>query len=90
MAIVFPVCEAGCLAPAHLSFAHSVCRIFQKNEHHGPAKPACDYDACLLHCAEDVALIESLEESKRVATDISDKVAEARETEVAINDSRNK
>ena len=40
--------------------------------------------------AEDVALIESLEESKRVATDISDKVAEARETESAINDSRNK
>jgi hypothetical protein len=39
---------------------------------------------------EDVALIESLEESKRVATDISDKVAEARETETAINDSRNK
>lgn len=40
--------------------------------------------------SEDVALIESLEESKRVATDISDKVAEARETEGAINDSRNK
>jgi len=39
---------------------------------------------------EDVALIESLEESKRVATDIIDKVAEARETEGAINDSRNK
>ena len=43
-----------------------------------------------LTCPEDVALIESLEESKRVATDITDKVAEARETEVAINDSRNK
>ncbi|KAI8464229.1 MAG: flagellar alpha dynein [Monoraphidium minutum] len=39
---------------------------------------------------EDVALIESLEESKRVATDINDKVVEARETEGAINDSRNK
>ncbi|GBF93145.1 dynein alpha flagellar outer arm [Raphidocelis subcapitata] len=39
---------------------------------------------------EDVALIESLEESKRVATDISDKVAQARETESAINDSRDK
>jgi hypothetical protein len=39
---------------------------------------------------EDVALIESLEESKRIATDISEKVAEARETETAINDSRNK
>ncbi|KIY98975.1 dynein heavy chain, partial [Monoraphidium neglectum] len=39
---------------------------------------------------EDVGLIESLEESKRVATDITDKVAEARETEGAINDSRNK
>lgn len=45
-----------------------------------PARPA----------SEDVALIESLEESKRVATDISDKVAEARETEVALNESRNK
>jgi dynein heavy chain len=31
---------------------------------------------------EDVALIESLEESKRVATEISEKVAEASETEV--------
>lgn len=40
--------------------------------------------------AEDVALIESLEESKRVATEISEKVVEARETEGAINDSRNK
>lgn len=40
--------------------------------------------------AEDVALIESLEESKRVATEINEKVAEARETEGAINDSRNK
>eukprot|EP00878_Enallax_costatus_P012531 GHUV01013087.1.p1 GENE.GHUV01013087.1~~GHUV01013087.1.p1 ORF type:complete len:2750 (+),score=1040.15 GHUV01013087.1:633-8882(+) len=39
---------------------------------------------------EDVALIESLEESKRVATEISEKVVEARDTEVAINDSRNK
>eukprot|EP00877_Chromochloris_zofingiensis_P015255 jgi/Chrzof1/9984/Cz04g22250.t1 len=39
---------------------------------------------------EDVALIESLEESKRVATEINEKVAEARETEGAINDSRNK
>jgi hypothetical protein len=37
-----------------------------------------------------VALIESLEESKRVATDINDKVAQARETETAINDSRDK
>lgn len=42
------------------------------------------------HTTEDVALIESLEESKRVATDIADKVAEARDTEAAINDSRNK
>ena len=40
--------------------------------------------------AEDVALIESLEESKRVATEIGEKVVEARETEVAINDSRNR
>jgi dynein heavy chain len=31
---------------------------------------------------EDVALIESLEESKKVATEIGEKVAEARETEV--------
>lgn len=35
-------------------------------------------------------MIESLEESKRVATEISEKVVEARDTEVAINDSRNK
>jgi dynein heavy chain len=40
--------------------------------------------------AEDVALIESLEASKRLATEIGEKVAEATETEVAINDSRNK
>ena len=39
---------------------------------------------------EDVALIESLEESKRVANEINEKVAEARETEVAINENRNK
>ena len=31
---------------------------------------------------EDVVLIESLEESKRVATEINEKVAEAKETEV--------
>ena len=37
-----------------------------------------------------MALIESLEESKRVATEINEKVTEARETEIAINDSRNK
>jgi hypothetical protein len=37
-----------------------------------------------------VQLIESLEESKRVATEINEKVTEARETETAINDSRNK
>lgn len=37
-----------------------------------------------------MALIESLEESKRVATEISEKVVEARETEGAINESRNK
>lgn len=39
---------------------------------------------------EDVALIESLEESKRVATEINEKVKEAKETEVAINENRNK
>jgi len=40
--------------------------------------------------AEDVPLIESLEASKRLATEIGEKVVEASETEVAINDSRNK
>jgi dynein heavy chain len=45
---------------------------------------------CCCTCAEDVALIESLEESKRVATEISEKVVEARETEGAINESRNR
>lgn len=35
-------------------------------------------------------LIESLEASKRLATEIGEKVAEAAETEIAINDSRNK
>jgi hypothetical protein len=40
--------------------------------------------------AEDVPLIESLEASKRLATEIGEKVAEAAETEIAINDSRNK
>lgn len=39
---------------------------------------------------EDVALIESLEESKRVATEINEKVKEAKETEIAINENRNK
>lgn len=39
---------------------------------------------------EDVALIESLEESKRVAEEISEKVAEAKETEIQINENRNK
>ena len=39
---------------------------------------------------EDVELIESLEESKRVADDINAKVDEARETEAIINDSREK
>lgn len=39
---------------------------------------------------EDVKLIESLEESKRVATEINEKVNEAKETEVAINENRNK
>jgi dynein heavy chain len=37
-----------------------------------------------------VALIESLEASKLLATEIGEKVAEAAETEIAINDSRNK
>jgi dynein heavy chain len=47
---------------------------------------------CCVLCTstEDVQLIESLEESKRVATEINEKVTEARETETAINDSRNK
>lgn len=35
-------------------------------------------------------LIESLEASKLLATEIGEKVAEAAETEIAINDSRNK
>jgi len=39
---------------------------------------------------EDVVLIESLEESKRVATEINIKVAQAKETEVDINENRNK
>ncbi len=39
---------------------------------------------------EDVALIESLEESKRVATEINEKVKEAKTTEIAINENRNK
>jgi hypothetical protein len=43
---------------------------------------------CVL--AEDVPLIESLEASKLLAIEIGEKVAEAAETEIAINDSRNK
>ena len=39
---------------------------------------------------EDVALIESLEESKEVADEISLKVAEAKETQVVIDENRNK
>lgn len=39
---------------------------------------------------EDVVLIESLEESKRVATEINEKVKEAKATEIAINENRNK
>ena len=39
---------------------------------------------------EDVALIESLEESKRVADEISLKVAEAKTTEEQINEARDK
>lgn len=39
---------------------------------------------------EDVALIESLEESKQVADEIGVKVAQARTTEVIINENRNK
>ncbi|MEW5298846.1 MAG: hypothetical protein WDW36_001923 [Sanguina aurantia] len=39
---------------------------------------------------EDVALIESLEDAKRVSSEINEKVKEARETEVAINENRNK
>lgn len=39
---------------------------------------------------EDLALIESLEESKRVADEISEKVAEAKTTEEQINEARNK
>uniref|UniRef100_A0A061RCW1 Flagellar alpha dynein n=1 Tax=Tetraselmis sp. GSL018 TaxID=582737 RepID=A0A061RCW1_9CHLO len=39
---------------------------------------------------EDVALIESLEESKRVADEITEKVEAAKETEVTINENRNK
>lgn len=35
-------------------------------------------------------MIESLEESKRVATEINEKVKEAKETEVAINENRDK
>ena len=38
---------------------------------------------------EDVALIESLEESKRVAEEITEKVAEAKETETLLNENRN-
>ena len=39
---------------------------------------------------EDLALIESLEENKRVADEISEKVAEAKTTEEQINEARNK
>ncbi|CAD7704939.1 unnamed protein product [Ostreobium quekettii] len=39
---------------------------------------------------EDVALIESLEESKRVAEEITLKVSEAKQTEIQINENRNK
>lgn len=39
---------------------------------------------------EDVALIESLEESKRVADEIGEKVDAARRTEEMINEARNK
>ena len=39
---------------------------------------------------EDLALIESLEESKRVADEISEKVVEAKATEEQINEARNK
>ena len=39
---------------------------------------------------EDVELIESLEESKRVSDEITSKVAEARETEIRINEAREK
>lgn len=39
---------------------------------------------------EDVALIESLEESKRVAEEITQKVAEAKETETLLNENRNR
>ncbi|KAK9817742.1 hypothetical protein WJX72_001478 [[Myrmecia] bisecta] len=39
---------------------------------------------------EDVALIESLEESKRVADEITEKVGQARQTEEMINEARNK
>lgn len=38
---------------------------------------------------EDVALIESLEESKRVAEEITQKVVEAKETETLLNENRN-
>lgn len=44
----------------------------------------------LCFLAEDVPLIESLEASKLLAIEIGEKVAEAAETEIAINDSRNK
>ena len=39
---------------------------------------------------EDVELIESLEESKRVSDEITNKVAEAKETEIRINEAREK
>lgn len=53
---------------------------------HTPATAAAA--SCPL--TEDVPLIESLEASKLLATEIGEKVAEAAETEIAINDSRNK
>lgn len=55
-------------------------------------KSSCDSSDLTVTCmiAEDVPLIESLEASKRLATEIGEKVAEAAETEIAINDSRNK
>ena len=68
--------------------------------------PACSVMACTLlqleddllyklssaegDMTEDLALIESLEESKRVADEISEKVAEAKTTEEQINEARNK
>ncbi len=68
------------------------------------SKADSDHDACLQleddllyklssaegDMTEDLALIESLEESKRVADEISEKVAEAKTTEEQINEARNK